>query len=117
MNIKRIINFPTRGIGKATLAKIFANDTESLPAKTIIKINNFYNILDSIKEKISTEKASNIIKFTVKASGIESALLSGTEEEVEKLENIKEYHYKQYSHFKSARDKNRNKSKSLRLSE
>ena len=89
-DIKRIINFPTRGIGKATLAKIFANDTESLPAKTIIKINNFYNILDSIKEKISTEKASNIIKFTVKASGIESALLSGTEEEVEKLENIKE---------------------------
>ena len=38
-------------MGKATLAKIFANDVESLPIKTKIKINNFYKILDEIKEK------------------------------------------------------------------
>src|SRR6185369_1993254 len=30
-DIKRIINFPARGIGKVTLAKIFANDVENLP--------------------------------------------------------------------------------------
>ena len=89
-DIKRIINFPTRGIGKVTIAKIFANDMDSIPIKTQIKINNFYNVLDKLKEKIETEKTSNVIKYCVKASGIETELLSGTEEEREKLENIKE---------------------------
>ena len=89
-DIKRIINFPARGIGKATLAKIFAKDTENLPTKTKIKIDNFYKILEEIKNKIKNEKASEIVKFTVKKSGIEMELSSGTEEEVERLENIKE---------------------------
>ena len=89
-DIKRTINFPARGIGKATLAKIFAKDTENLPTKTKIKIDNFYKILEEIKNKIKNEKASEIVKFTVKKSGIEMELSSGTEEEVERLENIKE---------------------------
>jgi DNA helicase-2/ATP-dependent DNA helicase PcrA len=89
-DIKRIINFPTRGIGKVTLAKIFAGDLESLPIKMRIKIDNFYKTLEEIREKIETEKASQVIKFVVKKSGIEAALLHGTEEEMERLENIKE---------------------------
>ena len=97
-DIKRIINFPARGIGKATLAKIFASprhgvgagDMESLPIKTKIKIDNFYKILEEIKEKIKTAKASDVIKFTVKKSGIETELSTGTEEDMERLENIKE---------------------------
>jgi DNA helicase-2/ATP-dependent DNA helicase PcrA len=100
-DIKRIINFPARGIGKVTLLKIFASprrslgggwagDTASLPAKMRAKIDNFYKILEEIKEKISTEKASNVIKFAVKRSGIERELSSGTDEDMERLENIKE---------------------------
>lgn len=89
-DIKRIINFPTRGIGKATLAKIFANDIETLPIKTKIKINNFYKTLDEIAEKIQNEKASDVIKFAVKKSGIEMELSTRTEEDTERLENIKE---------------------------
>ena len=89
-DLKRIINFPARGIGKATLAKIFAKDTESLPIKTKIKINNFYKILEDIKEKISTDKPSNVVKFVVKHSGIEDNLKVGGEEELERLANIKE---------------------------
>ena len=65
-DIKRIINFPARGIGKVTLVKIFAKDMENLPAKMLIKINNFYKILEEIKNKIETEKTSDVIKFTVK---------------------------------------------------
>ncbi len=87
-DIKRIINFPARGIGKVTLAKMFAH--EELPVKIQIKINNFYQILDEIKEKIKTEKVSQVIKFLVKRSGIEHELSSGTEEETERLANIKE---------------------------
>lgn len=89
-DIKRIINFPARGIGKVTLAKIFAGELESLPVKVRIKINNFYQTLEEIKEKISTAKASETIKFVVKKSGIEHELSSGTEEDMERLENIKE---------------------------
>jgi DNA helicase-2/ATP-dependent DNA helicase PcrA len=89
-DIKRIINFPTRGIGKVTLVKILANDMENLPIKMRIKIDNFYNTLEEIKEKINNSKTSEIIKFVVKKSGIEAELGSGSEEDIERLENIKE---------------------------
>ncbi len=89
-DIKRIINFPARGIGKATLAKIFAKDTENLPIKMKLKINNFYKTLGDIREKIENENASTVIKFVVKHSGIEHELLNGGEEELERLANIKE---------------------------
>ncbi|MEK7113246.1 MAG: UvrD-helicase domain-containing protein, partial [Patescibacteria group bacterium] len=90
-DIKRIINFPARGIGKATLAKIFAKETESLPVKMQIKLANFYKTLDEIREKIETLKVSEVIKFAVKRSGIEKELEDGDEEEKERLENIKEH--------------------------
>lgn len=89
-DIKRIINFPARGIGKVTLVKIFAGQRETLPIKMQIKINNFYQTLEEIKEKITSLKTSEIIKFVVKKSGIETELSSGTEEDMERLENIKE---------------------------
>ena len=89
-DIKRIINFPARGIGKVTLLKIFAGEKENLPIKLKIKVNNFYQTLEEIKEKIKTSKTSEIIKFVVKKSGIEQELQNGSEEDVERLENIKE---------------------------
>ena len=89
-DIKRIINFPARGIGKVTLVKVFANEIESLPIKVRVKVNNFYQTLEEIKEKIKTAKASEVIKFVVKKSGIEQELLNGGEEDIERLENIKE---------------------------
>ncbi len=89
-DIKRIINFPARGIGKVTLAKIFAGEKDNLPIKVLMKVNNFYKILEEILEKIQTEKTSQVIKFVVKKSGIEAELSAGTDEEIERLENIKE---------------------------
>ncbi|MBI2680439.1 MAG: UvrD-helicase domain-containing protein, partial [Candidatus Solibacter usitatus] len=89
-DIKRIINFPRRGIGKNSLAKLFSGQKKSLPEKIIARINNFYQMLEEIKKQIYHAPASEIIKFVVKKSGIEEELASGTEEEVEKLENIKE---------------------------
>ncbi len=89
-DIRRIINFPRRGVGKVTLAKIFAGEKNTLPEKIKAKIALFYKLLEEIAEKIRTEKPSAVIKFTVKKSGIEAELSSGTEEEAERLENIKE---------------------------
>ncbi len=89
-DIKRIINFPARGIGKVTLAKIFAGQKETLPIKVLMKVNTFYETLAEINEKIKNSKTSEIIKFVVKKSGIESELTGGGDEEIERLENIKE---------------------------
>jgi DNA helicase-2/ATP-dependent DNA helicase PcrA len=96
-DIKRIINFPTRGIGKVTLIKIFASsrhggtgEIESLPIKVRLKVYDFYKILEEIKEKIQNTKTSEVIKFVVKKTGIEDELKNGTEEDIERLENIKE---------------------------
>ncbi len=61
-----------------------------MPIKIKIKIDNFYKTLEEIKEKIKNKKASDVIKFTVKKSGIEDELKAGTEEDMERLENIKE---------------------------
>ncbi|MFM7088043.1 MAG: ATP-dependent helicase [Candidatus Paceibacterota bacterium] len=89
-DIKRIINFPARGIGKASLAKIFAGEKSSLPIKMQIKLQNFYDTLAEIKEVISSEPASAVIKYVIKKTGIEDELLAGGDEELERLENIKE---------------------------
>lgn len=89
-DIKRIINFPARGIGKTTLAKLFAGERATLPIKMQLKINNFYELLEDIKNKITELKPSEIIKYIVKKSGIETELREGGEEELERLENIKE---------------------------
>ena len=89
-DIRRIINFPARGIGKVTVAKIFAKEVDGLPIKVKIKVENFYQTLTDIKEKIGNSKASDVIKFAVKKSGIELELSSGSDEDQERLENIKE---------------------------
>jgi DNA helicase II / ATP-dependent DNA helicase PcrA len=89
-DIKRIINFPARGIGKATLAKIFAGQKDALPIKTLLKVNSFYELLGEVNIKIKNSRASEIIKYVVKKSGIENELLSGGDEDIERLENIKE---------------------------
>jgi DNA helicase-2/ATP-dependent DNA helicase PcrA len=89
-DIKRIINFPARGIGKTTLLKLFAGQRNTLPIKMQIKINNFYEILEKIKEKVATEKASEVIKYVIKKTGIESELQNNTEEDLDRLANIKE---------------------------
>lgn len=89
-DIKRIINTPTRGIGKVTLLKIFAGLFSELPSSMQIKINKFYQLLEDIHEYIDGHKPSEIIKFIIEKSGLEAELSNGTNEDLEKLENMKE---------------------------
>ncbi len=89
-DIKRIINTPARGVGKVTLTKLFAGLFTELPAGMQIKINKFYVLLEDIHEYIDANKPSDIVKYIIEKSGLEAELEHGTNEDQERLENMKE---------------------------
>ncbi len=89
-DMKRIINIPSRGIGKVTILKIFANQINELPKGTQIKIDNFYKLIDDISIYIKTHKPSESIKYIIEKTGIKDELVHGTSDEQERLENMME---------------------------
>ena len=89
-DIKRIINVPPRGIGKVSMLKIFEGKENELPKGTKEKVENFRKLLISIKEKATTEKPSETIKYILSASGIEYMFDIKKAEDVERLENVRE---------------------------
>lgn len=90
LDIKRIIDVPPRGIGKTTLAKMFAKDEESLSPAAKSRATDFWNLLATIRECALTEKTSKLIKFVAEKTGIEASLKTGTDEDNDRLENIHE---------------------------
>lgn len=92
-DLKRVLETPKRGIGKASLIKIFAKDRESLSAKVKSNLKNTFDFLDKIRDLIEENKEalSKIILRIIKESGIEAELLSSAlSEDKERLENIQE---------------------------
>lgn len=89
-DLKRIINVPARGVGKVTIAKVFSNKFSELPPAMQIKINKFYALLEKIKEYSESHTASEVLKFTLEESGLQDELQKGGEDDLERLENIKE---------------------------
>ncbi|MDP3996577.1 MAG: UvrD-helicase domain-containing protein [bacterium] len=96
-DIKRIINVPTRGIGKVAMLKIFSGKDSELPPKTKDVYFRFKQTLSGIKEKAFKEPLSQTVKFIMKESGLEEEYRDraktrgyGSEEGAEKLENMRE---------------------------
>ncbi len=89
-DIKRIINVPARGIGKVTLAKLFADQFSELPASMQIKITRFYELLDKIKIYAESHTPSESIRYVIEVCGLEELLAHGPSDEQERLENMKE---------------------------
>lgn len=90
-DLARVINEPTRGIGKVTLLKILEGKRAELNGKIKEKVDAFFATMASITEATAISSASNTIKFILKRSGIEDSLRSnGTEEDLERLENLRE---------------------------
>ncbi|MEI8327873.1 MAG: UvrD-helicase domain-containing protein [Candidatus Taylorbacteria bacterium] len=89
-DIGRIINVPTRGIGKATIAKIMSGASHLLPPNMLLKLASFYKLLDDIQSEISIKKTSESVRFVIQESGIENSLRGGDADDEERLLNIRE---------------------------
>lgn len=89
-DLKRIVNAPPRGIGKITLLKMLSGSLEGLAPAIRTKVNSFYKLLDGIKETAEREKPSEVVKYVIRESGMEASFRDGTEEDHERLENVKE---------------------------
>lgn len=89
-DISRIIATPPRGIGKGTLVHLLEGTWHTLPKGTKHKVEEFYALLESIQQRAHCMSASETLRFVIETSGIASQFLKGTEEDAERLGNIKE---------------------------
>lgn len=89
-DLSRIINVPVRGIGKITLLKILEGKRDTLTGATALKVAHFFDFIAEIRETVKYKRLSDTLKFIIKMSGLEAELKKGGEEELERLENMRE---------------------------
>lgn len=88
VDLRRVFEFPKRGIGPATIVKVLAR--EDLSPIIIKKINPTYELLDKIIELLETESLSAVLNYIIIESGAEKALRDDGEDGLERLANIYE---------------------------
>ncbi|MCH8904728.1 MAG: UvrD-helicase domain-containing protein [Bacteroidetes bacterium] len=89
ISIKRIINVPTRGIGKGLSAKYLAKSVLTETEKK--RIHGFEILLSDIKKMIMMRPASKTIELLFKKSGYLEMFSPEIEEDMMHLGNIKEF--------------------------
>lgn len=88
-DIKRIINIPTRGIGKVTVDKLFTEGKSSLSGKALISVEHFYDLLLRIRDYIESHSISESLKFVITETKID-AMVKAEPDGEERLENLQE---------------------------
>lgn len=87
----RVINTPARGIGKVTLLKLLENRRAELSPAVEKKVADFDQMMIDIADSARTTSVAETITFIMKRTGLETHFKkSGTEEDLERLENLRE---------------------------
>lgn len=90
-DLARIINEPTRGIGKVTMLKVIEGKQSELKGATLEKVAKFNQLMSDIADEARTKPLSETLKFIIQRTGIETELKkSGTEDDLSRLENLQE---------------------------
>lgn len=89
-DLTRAVSCVSRGIGKTTLAKMLSGETDTLAAKSLAGVQNFYKMLERIRIALDDKPASEALIYTIRESGLEQALRDEGAPGLERLENIKE---------------------------
>lgn len=90
IDIARSIATPARGIGKVTIEKLLAGQRESLPSGTKAKVAAYFDILRRIREKATSHKPSEVVRFALTESGLGEFYRIGEDDERERLANLME---------------------------
>jgi len=106
LSIKRIINVPKRGIGKATIdqledyarqngvsfyeALLFADNIDGISKKARNSIKDFVRLIAELMDIAENESASEVINQVILKSGYLEELEKGDDEAQERARNIKE---------------------------
>jgi DNA helicase II / ATP-dependent DNA helicase PcrA len=89
-SLGRIINFPTRGIGKVGFLKICEGNAADLSGKAKANYVEFQKTIKTLQNKVETATPSEVIKFIFTETGIEEALHKDKEFGEERILNIQE---------------------------
>ena len=89
-DIKRTINTPKRGIGDASVIKIFAGRKDELTPKTKNTFMQYEKILDAIGEATEAMYPSALIRYVLENTGLKEEYESEGEQGMERVENVGE---------------------------
>lgn len=89
-DIKRIINEPKRGLGPAAVAKIFAGMMHELSPAQARSYQTFTALLDAIVSYSQNHSPSELTRFVIEKTGFFDLYKNGSEDEVDRLENLEE---------------------------
>lgn len=89
-DIERIVNVPSRGIGKITIEKIIHGKYEELRPAMRVKADAFFALLATIRKAAEEMLPSQLLAFILKETGIEKMYSDGDEEDTERLANVRE---------------------------
>jgi DNA helicase-2/ATP-dependent DNA helicase PcrA len=89
-SLKRIVNIPPRGIGKVSFLKMISGNEGMLTGAAKRGALSLRILLTKIAEQISILPPSALLKFIITESGLEAHLERGSDEDRERLENIRE---------------------------